>query len=192
MPEEFRGLGRHEVEGVGDQQLRLLQLVEQAGDEVGQAGGVDVAKGFFLVLPCPFGKCGVIFIPSRCADPPLVEEPPGVAAMGRCRFSKQQVFPFAGSRNHFLPQQQLLLRRKEKRELVAELGVERVFPQPLDEGAEGQDVRRFPDGKPLPDLKGVEFGGQGLGKAPVGRDHRDARGVAFRQPLEQLHDFVAS
>src|SRR5436309_4572901 len=49
-------------------------------------------------------------------------------------------------------------------------------------GAEGQDVRRFPDGKPLPDLKGVEFGGQGLGKAPVGRDHRDARGVAFRQP----------
>ncbi len=192
MLQEFRGLGRQDVEGVGDQQLRLLQLVEQAGDEVGQAGGIDVAKGFFLVLPCPFGKCGVIFIPSRCADPPLVEEPPGVAAMQCRRFGKQQVLPFTGRSDHFLPQQLLLRRREEKRELVAELGVERVFPQPLDEGAEGQDVGRFPDRQPLPDLKGVEFGGQGLGKAPVGRDHRDARGVAFRQPLEQLHDFVAS
>ncbi len=54
MPQEFRGLGRQEVEGVGDQQLRLLQLVEQAGDEVGQARGIDVAEGFFLILLCPF------------------------------------------------------------------------------------------------------------------------------------------
>ena len=130
----------------------------------------------------------MIFISPCCSNPPLVQEPPGVSALsGRLR-KDQKIIAF----KDLFPQQQLLLGGKQKRELVAELGVKRVFPQPLDEGAEGQDVRRFPDGKPFPDLKGVEFGGQCLGKAPVGRDHRDARGVAFRQPLEQLHDFVAS
>src|SRR2546425_2966734 len=95
----------------------------------------------------------MIFIPPCRSDPPLVEEPPGFAALsGRLR-QDQEIAAF----KNLLPQQQLLLRRKEKRELVAELGVKRVFPEPLDERAEGQDVRRFPDGKPFRDLERVEF-----------------------------------
>jgi len=46
------------------------------------------------------------------------------------------------------------------KELVAELGVKRVLPEPLDEGAEGQDVRRFPDGQPFRGLERVEFTGK--------------------------------
>src|SRR5207302_7998962 len=131
-------------------------------------------KGLFLILLHPFGKCSMVLVSSSLSNPPLVEEPPGVAAVDCRRFSKQQIFPLAGRSNHFLPQQPLLRRREKQRQLVAELGVKRVLPEPLDEGAEGQDVRRFPDGQPFRGLERVEFAGKSPGKPWVRRDDRDA------------------
>src|SRR5882762_11455295 len=98
----------------------------------------------------------MVFISPSRFNSPLMQEPPGFAALsGRLR-QDQKIAAF----KNLFPQQLLLCRRKEKRELVAELGVKRVFPEPLDEGAEGQDVRRFPDGQPFRGLERVEFTGK--------------------------------
>src|SRR6267378_978474 len=95
----------------------------------------------------------MVFISPSRFNSPLMQEPPGFAALGGRLRQDQKIAAF----KDLFPQLLLLRRREEKRELVAELGVKRVFPEPLDKGAEGQDVRRFPDGQPLPDLKGVEL-----------------------------------
>ena len=69
---------------------------------------------------------------------------------------------------------------------VAEIRIQRVFPQPLDPRAERQDVGRFPRGEAARELVVVEIQRQAVRQAPVGRHHRDARRMAFGEAREKL------
>ena len=86
---------------------------------------------------------------------------------------------------------QLLLRWREKQwerfsPPFASLAIEGVLPQPLDEGAEGKNVRCLPDAQALRTLEGVEFEGESLRKPAVRGDDRDAGGMAFGEPDEKV------
>jgi hypothetical protein len=80
----------------------------------------------------------------------------------------------------------LLPRREEERQRCAEVGVKRVFPQPLNEGAERKDVGGFPNREIFLCLDNIESRHQRLRQALVGRDHGHAGGVALGQAAEQF------
>ena len=141
--------------------------------EIGQARGVDLAGGPALVFPRPGDEGLRVLAAAAERNAPLVRQPPRLAALLRRAFLQQE----SRIPEHLLPQVLLLRRREEERQLLTQVAIERVLPQPLDERAEGQDVRRLPDRLALIDLKSIELGHQRLRQALVGRDHRDAGGV---------------
>ena len=84
---------------------------------------------------------------------PLVDQAPGVAALrGSLRHDEE-----AAVGEDALPEVLLLGGSQEQRQLFSQIRVQGVFPQPLDEGAERQDVGGFPDREALRDLVGVEL-----------------------------------
>ena len=82
-----------------------------------------------------------------------MQQPPGLARLARRAFLQQEI----RVADDLLPQVLLLRRGQEQRKLFSEVAIEGVFPQALDEGAEGQDVGRFPDREAARDLVGVEI-----------------------------------
>src|SRR6185436_10972796 len=146
LAQELLRLRRHDVEGVGDEQLRLLQAAEVLRHQVRQAGRVDFARGVALVFLRPRRKGGRVFRRAAGADAPLVDEPPRLAALLRGGLFQQEVLAGRGTADDFFPDVLLLRRRQQQRQLLAQVAVERVFPQALDERAEGQDIRRLPHG----------------------------------------------
>jgi hypothetical protein len=115
-----------------------------------------------------------------------VDEAPGVAALrGGLRHDEEPA-----RREDALPEVLLLRWREEERQLRAAhfsyRGIERVLPQPLDEGAEGQDVGRFPGGEAARELVVVEFQRQAVREALVRRNHRDPRRMAFSEAREEF------
>jgi hypothetical protein len=148
-------LRRQDVEGVGDDRLRPLQLREELVQQVGQPGGCPTSSRVLSkILLQPGGEgFGVWFAASR-ADAPLVGEVPGVAAPVSRAFEvddwRQTAPPCAG---------------------VSSIGssAERSEYSPsieaLHEGAERQDVRRFPDGQIIFYLESIELQHQGLRQA---------------------------
>jgi hypothetical protein len=180
--QKFPRLRRHHVEGVGNEELRRLQLREVLRHQIGQARGVDVVPRPAFVFLRPAAESQSVFIPGRHADAPLVHQAPGLAAL-RGRVLGQQEIRCA---DEVLPDELLLRRREEERQSLAEVRVQRVFPQPLDESAEGQDVGRFPYREILFCLESIELRHQRLGKALVRRDDGDARGVALLEAGEEL------
>ena len=88
-----------------------------------------------------FEKACAVFVAAAGRDAPLVHQAPGVAALRRrLRDDQELAFP-----EDFLPEVLLLCGCEEERQRFAKLGIERVFPEALDEGVEGQDVGRFPN-----------------------------------------------
>jgi hypothetical protein len=75
---------------------------------------------------------------------------------------------------------------EEERQRFAKLGIERVFPEALDEGVEGQDVGRFPNREVLLDLEKIELRHERLREALVRRDDGDARRVALLEASEEF------
>ena len=184
--EKILRLRRHDVEGVGDEELRLLQLVEVLRHEVGQAGGVDLRTRAALVLLAPLVESNGVFVARAGADAPLVHQAPGLAALLRRAVLQEEIELL----EDLLPEVLLLGGREEEREGVAThfsyRGVERVFPQALDEGAERQDVGRLPHGQILLCLKRIEVGHERLRKPAVRGDDRDLRCVALLEAGEEL------
>ncbi len=121
--------------------------------QVRQARAIDLAGRSLLVLRCPARERQRIFRSGADPDAPLVNQAPRFAALARRAFLQQE----ARILEDLLPEVLLLRRGEEKRQLLAKVRVERVLPQPLDEGAERQDVGRFPDREALRDLVRVEF-----------------------------------
>jgi hypothetical protein len=175
-------LRRNDVEGVGDEELRLLQPVEEPGHQVGQTRGVDFLFGLALILLAPPLKSETIFAGAAGADAPLVHEAPRFAALrGRARDDEEPAFL-----EDLLPQVLLLRLGEEQRQGLAQVGIERVLPQALDEGAEREDVRRLPDGQVFPGLKVIEPRHERLREALVRRDDRDPLGMALLQAGEKI------
>ncbi len=109
-------------------------------------------------------------------------KPPRLAALRRGLGDGQEI----ALREDVLPDRLFLRRAEKQRQGVAIARVQRLLPQPLDEGAEGQDVGRFPHREALLRLEGVEMRHQRLRKAPVGRYYGDAGGVPFCEAREEI------
>ena len=107
---------------------------------------------------------------------------PCLAALRRGLRNRQQI----ALRKDVLPHRLLLRGIEKERQIFPIARIERLFPQPLDEGAEGQDVGRFPHREAVLRLERVEMRHQCLRKASVRRYHGDAGGVAFCEAGEEI------
>ena len=179
--EEVLRLRRQDVERVGDNELRPLQLRQEPLQRIRQPRGIEVVLGFLLIVSEPPRESLGVLVPGAGADAPQVGEVPGVAALGGRAFDGKEAAPA----DDLLPELLLLRRREKHRQLGREVRIEAVLVEPLHESTERQDIRRFPDRKCFPDLESIELQHQRLRQALVGGDDGDARGAAQRNALEQ-------
>ena len=122
--EELLRLRRHDVEGVGDDELRQLELVKVLRHQIGQPRGVDVAAVCFSVRRGPLRKGRAR---PRCPgrrNAPRVQQPPGLAALRRGLRHDQQ----AAVGEDALPEVLLLRRRSEAAAARSPSGPSRARP----------------------------------------------------------------
>ncbi len=191
--EEVLLLRRGQVQAMKDDQRRRPcgPAREARGDRCGQAGGIDevVARGTPAIVRAPRGE-GLRVLPAlRPFDRPL--DAPGMGEIPRLggerrggRHREQPTVP-AARVHRFLPEERCRRRREEPRKRPAALREKRLLVAALHEGAEGEDVRRFPGAASGGEPVRVELRLQGLGEPGVGREDRDLRGVALGEAGEK-------
>src|SRR6185503_979336 len=146
---------------------------EQPHQEVWQAGAVDLPLGLFFVASGPGIESSGVLVACLCTDAPGVPQPPGLAALcGRLRDREQGALAY-----DLLPEELLLRAGEQQRKLRSDIGIERILVEPLDKGAEGKNVRGFPDREAGCRLLLVEFSRQRLCEAPIRRQDNNACGM---------------
>jgi len=127
----------------------------------------------------------------RQLDAPGVRELPRLAALRRGRRCGKQPLGRTVARDGVLPERLFLGRREQHRDFRGQVAVERVLPEALHEGLDGEDVRRFPGAQAFGLPSPVEFRPQELRQAPVGGDDRESRRMPGCKPRKKLGFFEA-